>query len=109
MPAAFIPHPEPVEVRHEKGARRLVVQWDDGHVSTYPLDYLRSWCPCAGCQGHAAQTRYLDRVGEQLEHLSGVGNYAVTPVWADGHSTGIYSFRLLRGLCPCDDCGGEKR
>ena len=29
------PYPEPVEVRHEKGARRLVVTWDDGHVSTY--------------------------------------------------------------------------
>ena len=27
------PHPEPVELRHEKGARRLVITWDDGHLS----------------------------------------------------------------------------
>jgi DUF971 family protein len=103
------PFPEPVEVRHEKGARRLVVTWDDGHVSTYALDYLRSWCPCAMCQGHAPTARYLDLSGHDLASIDGIGNYALGLVWQDGHSTGIYSFRLLRGLCPCEDCGGEKR
>lgn len=102
-------YPEPVEVRHEKSARRVVVTWDDGHVSTYDLDYFRSWCPCASCQGHAARARYLELHDQELVHLELVGNYALTPTWADGHNTGIYSFRLLRGLCPCDDCGGEKR
>ncbi len=101
--------PEPVEVRHEKSARRVVVVWDDEHVSTYSLDYLRSWCPCAACQGHAMQSRYLDLGGQELVRLDPVGNYALAPTWQDGHSTGIYSFRLLRALCPCDDCGGEKR
>lgn len=107
--AAPPPYPEPVEVRHEKAARRLVVEWDDGHRSTYPLDYLRSWCPCASCQGHAARNRYLDLRDQELEHLEAVGNYALVFTWQDGHDTGIYSFRLLRGLCPCDDCGGERR
>ena len=46
---------------------------------------------------------------QDLTHVEGVGNYALGLTWADGHSTGIYSFRLLRGICPCDDCGGEKR
>jgi DUF971 family protein len=107
--AAPPPYPEPVEVRHEKGARRLVIEWDDGHRSAYPLDYLRSWCPCAGCQGHAARNRYLDLHDQELQHLEAVGNYALAFTWQDGHDTGIYSFRLLRGLCPCDDCGGERR
>jgi DUF971 family protein len=102
-------YPEPVEVRHEKGARRLVVTWDDHHQSIYDLDYLRSWCPCAGCQGHAPEAKYLDRHGEDLVHLEVVGNYALAPTWQDGHNTGLFSFRLLRGLCPCDDCGGERR
>ena len=102
-------YPEPVEVRHEKGARRLVVQWDDDHVSTYAIDYLRSWCPCANCQGHAPQARFLDLKDQELQHVEAVGNYALSANWQDGHSTGIYSFRLLRGLCPCEDCGGEKR
>jgi DUF971 family protein len=101
-------YPEPVEVRHEKAARRLVITWDSGHVSTYPLDYLRSWCPCAACQGHAPVARYLDLHDQELVHLEGVGNYAVSATWADGHSTGIFSFRLLRDLCPCDEDGGPK-
>jgi DUF971 family protein len=103
------PYPEPVEVRHEKSARRVVVEWSDGHVSTFALDYLRSWCPCASCQGHALKARYLELHDQELAHLEAVGNYALAFTWADGHNTGIYSFRLLRGLCPCDDCGGEKR
>jgi DUF971 family protein len=100
--------PEPVEVRHEKGARRVVVTWDDGHLSTLPLDYLRSWCPCASCQGHDPVARYLDRHGQELVQIDLVGNYALTPIWQDGHNTGIYSFRLLRSLCPCEACGGPK-
>jgi DUF971 family protein len=106
---ASAPFPEPVEVRHEKGARRVVIEWDDGHVSSFALDYLRSWCPCASCQGHAANARYLDLHGQELAHLEAVGNYALAFTWQDGHNTGIYSFRLLRGLCCCEDCGGERR
>lgn len=101
--------PEPVEVRHESSARRLVVTWDDGHVSPFELDYLRSWCPCAMCQGHAPSTRYLDLHDQQLVRIDPVGNYALGLTWADGHSTGIYAFRWLRALCPCPACGGERR
>jgi len=46
---------------------------------------------------------------KELMHLEPVGNYAIAFSWKDGHDTGIYTFRLLRGLCPCEDCGGEKR
>ncbi len=106
---SYAPAPEPTEVRHEQGARQLVVVWDDGHVSTFGCDYLRSWCPCAACQGHAPRARYLELDGQQLAHIEAVGNYALAPTWQDGHSTGLFTFRLLRSLCPCDDCGGEKR
>ena len=78
----------------------LAVAWDDGHVSVFPLDYLRSWCPCAGCQGHDPVAHYLDLHGQDLTHLEGVGNYALGLTWADGHSTGIYSFRMMRGHLP---------
>jgi DUF971 family protein len=61
------------------------------------------------CQGHAAQAKYLDLHGQELVHLDGVGNYALSLTWQDGHSTGIYSFRMLRQLCPCEACGGERK
>ena len=40
----------------------------------------------------------------RLTDLHLVGNYAVSPHWADGHRTGYYPFRLLRDRCPCPDC-----
>ena len=101
--------PEPVEIRHELSARRVVVTWEDAHVSVFPLDYLRSWCPCAMCQGHTGESRYLELEGQELVHLEAVGNYAVSFTWQDGHNTGIYPYRLLRRLCPCPACGGPKR
>jgi DUF971 family protein len=39
-----------------------------------------------------------------LTDLREVGQYAVQPTWQDGHDTGIYSFDLLRRLCPCPEC-----
>jgi DUF971 family protein len=102
------PYPEPVEIRHERSARRVVITWADGHESAYALDYLRSWCPCAGCQGHSPVAKRLEKRDQELIQLDAVGNYAISPTWQDGHNTGLYSFRLLRSLCPCSDCGGEK-
>jgi DUF971 family protein len=32
--------------------------------------------------------------------LEMVGNYALQPVWDDGHSTGIYTWEYLKRLCP---------
>jgi DUF971 family protein len=32
----------------------------------------------------------------ELVRIEMVGGYAVQPIWADGHSTGIYSFDYLK-------------
>ena len=32
----------------------------------------------------------------QLVKLGSVGGYAIQPIWADGHNTGIFSFEYLR-------------
>ena len=86
-----------------------MLTWSDDHVSAYGFDYLRSWCPCAMCQGHSGSARYLDLTGQDMVHVEPVGNYALGFAWQDGHDTGIFTFRLLRALCPCEQCGGEKR
>ena len=30
--------------------RRLVIRWEDGHASEFPVDILRDFCPCATCR-----------------------------------------------------------
>ncbi len=98
------------EVRRLPEEGRLRLTWSDGHVGELPYDYLRGWCPCAGCQGHVGL--HLDHQPPPhpvtAESITPVGNYAISIVWSDRHSTGIYRFDYLRRLCPCAACGGAK-
>ena len=82
----------------------LAVKWDDGSESFIPLERLRRCCPCAGCKGevdimgnvYKNPEKVLTPKAFELVRIVGVGGYAVQPVWADGHSTGIYSFDYLK-------------
>ena len=40
----------------------------------------------------------------RLTNVETVGRYAVRLFWADGHSTGLYSFDYLREICSCPEC-----
>jgi DUF971 family protein len=82
----------------------LAIKWDDGGEHFIPLEKLRRNCPCAGCKGEAdimgnvyknPETALTPKAFE-LIRIVGVGGYAIQPVWADGHSTGIYSFDYLK-------------
>ena len=39
----------------------------------------------------------------QLVKLGRVGGYAVQPVWADGHTTGLFSFEYLKQVADAPD------
>lgn len=94
----------PVEVRRVADGRQLRIAWDDGHVSEYPMEHLRGWCPCAVCQGHGGERHFVEGANAELAKVTVVGNYALNIGWADGHDTGIYTYRYLRELCPCPAC-----
>ena len=94
----------PTEINHIKSRGIVRITWDDGHVGDYAQEYLRGYCPCAMCQGHGAQRRFIETPKATLVGIQGVGNYAIELRWQDGHSTGIYTFDYLRSLCPCETC-----
>ena len=94
----------PTEINHVRSAAVVRISWDDGHVGEYPEEYLRGYCPCALCQGHGAQLRFISVPGAKLQDIHPVGNYAIEFTWHDGHSTGIYTYEYLRSLCPCAEC-----
>jgi DUF971 family protein len=106
----------PREVRR-LGVQSLRIVWEDGHDSQYDNHFLRNNCPCAVCREHPQ--RKLAVVGGQGESLYAVqigvvGRYALSIQWSDGHDSGIYSYRTLRRLCPCEACAhtageGEER
>ena len=101
----------PKKIRLKGENNSLAVDWSDGHHSAYPYRLLRDRCPCATC----ADSSGPQPVGESPFPILGVkplkpdraelvGRYALQIHWNDGHSSGIYSFDYLRGLCPCPEC-----
>jgi DUF971 family protein len=90
--------------------RRLLISWTDGHESVHPYEPLRRGCPCAWCAGEGGQKGTVDEhtqfSAEQttIYELQPIGRYGLTPVWGDGHHTGIYTYERLRATCACDEC-----
>ena len=78
------------------------------HIALYPARRLRLACPCDACVDEMSGRQLLDpaRVAPDVEPLSVelVGGYGIRVRWSDGHSTGIYTFELLRSICPCEAC-----
>jgi DUF971 family protein len=114
---------EPFDLQWEDDNTTVLVAWNDGHQSRYTLRYLRVICPCALCRdSHANSPIRTDtsadlsnpQLEENLDTLTDeqvalreaypIGNYALGFSFADGHNDGVYSYRFLRGMCPCSAC-----
>ena len=86
------------------------ITWEDSHKTVLPLMALRKECPCALCRARRENTNPFQFVSETTssssiaKDISPVGHYAIKIEWADGHSSGIYTFEMLRTLCPCAHC-----
>ena len=94
------------------------IEWNDGHSSHYSFVFLRDACPCAMCNEEREKSGR--RPGESPKLAPGVlpmfkatarplsaeavGKYAIKFSWNDGHDLGIYSWKLLRELCHCEEC-----
>ena len=84
----------------------LAIKWEDNSESYIRLEVLRRKCPCAGCQGevdvmgnlHKGPDQKLTLRAFQLTRLESVGGYAIQPIWADGHSSGLYAFEYLQRI-----------
>lgn len=82
------------------GQRQVRFVWDDDTEDVWPARDLRISCTCALCQSEATGERLLNpaSVAEDISiadmHLT--GNYGVGIQFSDGHSTGIFRFRVLK-------------
>ena len=84
----------------------LAIKWSDGTETFISLEKLRRCCPCAGCKGevdimgnvYRGTEKPLSTESFRLVRVNHVGGYAIQPVWADGHTTGLFSFDYLKRL-----------
>ncbi|MFN2425334.1 MAG: P-loop NTPase [Candidatus Binatia bacterium] len=96
--------PEPADVEIDEAAKAVRIRWSDGQSTQYSFHGLRGWCPCATCQGHSSQTRFVHTENPRPTGHEGVGRYALRFLWADGHSTGMYSYEWLREIADLEEC-----
>ncbi len=124
MTTQTVTDPEHIAISKSRG---IEIDWKDGHHSSYGIDYLRDWCPCATCAGtHGTEPRpktasnpgasaqpanpfQMYKPRERMLNIEPVGNYALRIKWADGHDAGIYSYSHLRQICPCPACEANRQ
>ena len=92
--------PIPTEIKLHQQSRILEVAFNDGSRFEMPCEYLRVFSPSAEVRGHGPGQEVL-QVGKkhvEIKAIEPVGQYAVVPVFSDGHDSGIYSWDYLYDL-----------
>ena len=89
--------PVATEIILHRASQMLEVAFDDGGRFQLPAEYLRTHSPSAEVQGHGPGQRNLvwGRRYIKILAVEPVGNYAVRPVFSDGHDSGLYSWDYL--------------
>jgi DUF971 family protein len=89
--------PSPESITLHGASHVLEVGFSDGSVFRIPFELMRVYSPSAEVQGHGPGQEVLQTGKRNVDivDLEPVGNYAVKPVFSDGHDTGIYSWDYL--------------
>ncbi len=90
----------PTEIKLHQVSAVLEISFDNGKSFQLPCEYLRVYTPSAEALGHGSGQEIL-QVGKEnvtITDIKPIGNYAIQPIFSDGHSTGIYSWDLLYKL-----------
>ncbi|MDR2788228.1 MAG: DUF971 domain-containing protein [Candidatus Accumulibacter sp.] len=93
--------PTPVEIRLRQKSRRLEIDFDNGERFELSYEFLRVFSPSAEVRGHGIGQEKL-QIGKRdvdISRIEPVGNYAIRPVFSDGHESGLYSWDILYNLC----------
>jgi len=89
--------PTPSAITVHSQTRRLQVGFSDGSDFHIPFELMRVYSPSAEVQGHGPGQEVLQTGKREvtLLELEPVGNYAVKPVFSDGHDSGLFSWDYL--------------
>jgi len=89
--------PTPTALTVHSQSRILEIAFSDGAQFRIPFELMRIYSPSAEVQGHGPGQEVLQTGKREVNvvELEPVGNYAVKPVFSDGHDTGIFSWDYL--------------
>ena len=91
----------PTALTLHKASRSLEISFDDLGCVSLSCEFLRVHSPSAEVRGHGQGQEILQTGMRAIEitAIEPVGNYAIRPVFSDGHDSGIYSWDFLHSLC----------
>ena len=90
--------PLPTNIVVHQRSRELGVDFSDGSAFRFSFEFLRVNSPSAEVQGHSPDQAVLQYGKREvlITEIEQVGNYAIRPVFSDGHGSGIYSWDLAQ-------------
>ena len=97
--------PTPTTLTVHGKSRLLEVVFSDGAAFNIPFELMRVYSPSAEVQGHGPGQEVLQTGKREVDvvNLESIGNYAVKPVFSDGHESGIFSWDYLYHLGASQD------
>lgn len=93
--------PWPLKLTFRAGAQELIAEFDDGKSGRVDYRTLRLESPSAEVQGHGRGPKPPPpNVPDDIRVLKAdpVGRYALRLHFSDGHSSGLYTWGVLRSL-----------
>ena len=101
-------NPSPTSLNRTED-RQLIIHWSDGIEQTVSFRELRNACQCAKCNesklenvdinnGSLPVLSPAETMPLEIVEMKPVGNYAYNVHFSDGHSSGIFTFELLRKI-----------
>ena len=93
--------PIPLEIKMHRESKILELTYDKGEQFKLTFEFLRVFSPSAEVRGHGIgqETLQIGKRDIDILRIDPVGNYAIKPVFSDGHESGLYSWDLLHALC----------
>ncbi|PKP81365.1 MAG: hypothetical protein CVT79_11960 [Alphaproteobacteria bacterium HGW-Alphaproteobacteria-18] len=93
--------PWPVKITFRAAAQELVAVFDDGQSGSVDYRTLRLESPSAEVQGHGSGPKPPPPIVPddiRVTKADPVGRYALRLHFSDGHSSGLYTWNILRAL-----------
>ena len=89
--------PKPVSIELHSRSKLLELGYESGERYSLSCEFLRVYSPSAEVLGHGPGQEVLQTGKREvtLVELEPIGNYAVKPVFSDGHDTGLFSWDYL--------------
>ena len=92
--------PTPTALTVHSQSRILEIAFSDGAQFRIPFELMRIYSPSAEVQGHGPGQEILQTGKREVNvvELEPIGNYAVKPVFSDGHESGLFTWDYLYHL-----------